>query len=183
MWNRRKFPKICHSCLRISVLQFCVLVNNIFASKKFVLAVQLRAMSCGGFHHDRQLLLCQTVRVEGSRTGVLPMLTMDKNLSDILTVGYGMAFSKSLGMKAASLVSHCRIIASNNHTANIIFATRTICNLCHRRNWTSGTVRLRNSSKILAQGPHLVPGFQCVSCQLETMGGHGEISPCNINAL
>lgn len=74
------------------------------------------------------------LRVEGSRTGVLPMLTMDKNLSDTLTVGYGIAFSKSLGMKAASLVSHFLIIAFNNHTANIIFATRTICNLCHRQN-------------------------------------------------
>ena len=66
------------------------------------------------------------------------MLTMDKNLSDTLTVGYEMAFSKSLGMKAASLVSHFLIMAFNNHTANIIFATRvatrTICNLCHRRN-------------------------------------------------
>ena len=74
------------------------------------------------------------IRVEGSRTGVLPMLTMDKNLSDTLTVGYEMAFSKSLGMKAASLVSHFLITAFNNHTASIIFATRTIRNLCHRRN-------------------------------------------------
>ena len=65
---------------------------------------------------------------------MLPMLAMDKNLSDTLTVGYEMAFSKSLGMKAASLVSHILIMAFNNHTANIIFATRTICNLCHRRN-------------------------------------------------
>ena len=72
--------------------------------------------------------------IKGSRAGVLPMLTMDKNLSDTLTVGYEMAFSKSLGMKAASLVSHFLIMACNNHTANIIFATRTICNLCHRRN-------------------------------------------------
>ena len=53
------------------------------------------------------------------------MLTMDKNLSDTLTVGYGMAFSKSLGMKAASLVSHFLIIAFNNHTAKLYYFCNT----------------------------------------------------------
>ena len=93
------------------------------------------------------------------------MLTMDKNLSDTLTVGYEMAFSKSLGMKAASLVSHFLIMAFNNHTANIIFATRTICNLCHA---TDGTEPLVRS---LLKAPSWVPGFNCVSCQFESMGG------------
>ena len=101
------------------------------------------------------------------------MLTMDKNLSDTLTVGYEMAFSKSLGMKAASLVSHFLIMAFNNHTANIIFATRTICNLCHATDGTEPLVRsvCETAPKSLLKAPSWVPGFNCVSCQFESMGG------------